>query len=158
MRQRKTEYKLRERVVEIHYTREILRESESMYSDTSGSTWQSSGPPNYNLLHAVCYTTRTRGEEEDVRWRGGRNHTQRTHRGILILFTVNHTPQPKSIRAVTIQPILCPYSLWYLMISLWPTWQWYFRPISHSKQPLTGIVWLVLIQQQHTTQDKMSQY
>ena len=65
----KTQYKVRERVVEIQYTREILRESESLYSDTSGSTWQSSGPPNYNLLHAVCYTTRTRGEEEDMRWR-----------------------------------------------------------------------------------------
>lgn len=77
-RGRKTEHEVRERVVEIQYTREILRESEKLYSDTSGSTWQSSGPPNYNLLHAVCYTTMTRGEEEDVRWRE-EEETTHTH-------------------------------------------------------------------------------
>lgn len=80
--QRQTEYKVRDRVVEIQYTREILRESESLYSDTSGSTWQSSGPPNYNLLHADCYTTRTR-EEEDVRWK---EEEETTHRGDIEVY------------------------------------------------------------------------
>ena len=69
--------------------REILRESESMYSDTSGSTWQSSGPPNYNLLHAVCYTTRRRGGREMERRK--KPHTEETWRYTDPVYSKSHT-------------------------------------------------------------------